>query len=233
MARFSKVIDSRTIVVERIDGDGSRPSDQCRRPAAGRTGRARLHPRRSWPARCLRRKRQCLPLARRALHQSRACVRRVCRATLKMRVLGESYPGPRAADQKRRRQSAGKPQPVDTRARGRQAVRRNPIIPLALLRPPSPRVFAGEKDARCVVLASHLRNRGFPLLRVQRDRNGGTLWQTGKSVRSLRWRRLILSAVLFTLLALVSCKSELKPALAPPPPKRRQPLASYDAAARR
>ncbi len=42
---------------------------------------------------------------------------------------------------------------------------------------------------------------------------------------------LILSAVLFTLLALVSCKSELKPALAPPPPKTASPTGVYDTAA--
>jgi Ca-activated chloride channel family protein len=42
---------------------------------------------------------------------------------------------------------------------------------------------------------------------------------------------LILSAVLFTLLAFVSCKSELKPALAPAPPMPTQPPAGYDAAA--
>ncbi|MEA2162343.1 MAG: Ca-activated chloride channel [Thermoanaerobaculia bacterium] len=42
---------------------------------------------------------------------------------------------------------------------------------------------------------------------------------------------LILSAVLFTTLALVSCKSELQPALAPPPPKTSTAApASYDAA---
>jgi Ca-activated chloride channel family protein len=39
---------------------------------------------------------------------------------------------------------------------------------------------------------------------------------------------LILSAVLFTLLALVSCKSELKPALSPPPPA--PPAGSYNMA---
>jgi len=42
---------------------------------------------------------------------------------------------------------------------------------------------------------------------------------------------LILSAVLFTLLALVSCKSELKPALAPPPPKVASTAGVYDTAA--
>jgi Ca-activated chloride channel family protein len=42
---------------------------------------------------------------------------------------------------------------------------------------------------------------------------------------------LILSAVLFTLLALVSCKSELKPALAPPPPKVASTTGMYDTAA--
>ncbi|HEX3068259.1 MAG TPA: VWA domain-containing protein [Thermoanaerobaculia bacterium] len=42
---------------------------------------------------------------------------------------------------------------------------------------------------------------------------------------------LILSAVLFTLLALVSCKSELKPALAPPPPKTASTAGVYEPAA--
>ncbi len=42
---------------------------------------------------------------------------------------------------------------------------------------------------------------------------------------------LILSAVLFTLLALVSCKSELKPSLAPPPPKVASTTGVYDTAA--
>jgi Ca-activated chloride channel family protein len=41
---------------------------------------------------------------------------------------------------------------------------------------------------------------------------------------------LILSAVLFTLLALVSCKSELKPTLAPPPPKTASPTGVYNTA---
>jgi Ca-activated chloride channel homolog len=42
---------------------------------------------------------------------------------------------------------------------------------------------------------------------------------------------LILSAVLFTLLALVSCKSELKPTLGPPPPKTASNTGVYDTAA--
>jgi Ca-activated chloride channel family protein len=42
---------------------------------------------------------------------------------------------------------------------------------------------------------------------------------------------LVLSAVLFTLLALVSCKSELKPTLAPPPPKTASNTGLYDTAA--
>jgi Ca-activated chloride channel family protein len=42
---------------------------------------------------------------------------------------------------------------------------------------------------------------------------------------------LILSAVLFTLLALVSCKSELKPTLGPPPPKTSSTTGMQDAAA--
>jgi Ca-activated chloride channel family protein len=42
---------------------------------------------------------------------------------------------------------------------------------------------------------------------------------------------LILSAVLFTLLALVSCKSELKPTLGPPPPKTSSTAGMQDAAA--
>ena len=41
---------------------------------------------------------------------------------------------------------------------------------------------------------------------------------------------LILSAVLFTLLALVSCKSELKPTLAPPPPKTASTTGVYNTA---
>ncbi len=42
---------------------------------------------------------------------------------------------------------------------------------------------------------------------------------------------LILSAVLFTLLALVSCKSELKPSLAPPQPKTASTTGVYNTAA--
>jgi Ca-activated chloride channel family protein len=42
---------------------------------------------------------------------------------------------------------------------------------------------------------------------------------------------LILPAVLFTLLALVSCKSELRPSTAPPPPKTASTTGVYDSAA--